>query len=46
MMDRGYQHNLEDKLQSEINETRRTEVRAPETKPSKEGKEMLPLATQ
>ena len=46
MMNRGYQHNLKDKLQSEINELTETEVRAPETKPSKEGKEMLPFATQ
>ena len=45
-MARGYQHNLKDKLQSEINETPETEVRAPETKLSKEGKEMLPFVTQ
>ena len=45
MMTRGYQHNLKDKLQSEIKLTE-TEVRAPETKLTKEGKEMLPFVTQ
>ena len=46
MMDRGYQHNLKDKLQSEINETHRNRSPRSWNKTEQGRKEMLPFVTQ
>ena len=45
-MDRGYQHNLNEKLLSEINETHRKWKSALLKQNSKEEKEMLSFVTQ
>ena len=44
MMDRGYQHNLKEELQSEINETHRNRI--PRSWNKTVEKEMLPFETQ
>ena len=46
LMDRGYQHNLKEKLLSEICKTHRNWNFAILKQNSKEGKEMLPFLTQ